>query len=80
MQVNNSESLGMEDLERVLHHLKANKSRDPLGNADEIFTTNVAGDNLKETILLLLNRIKDIDEFPKPLECLILNPSTKRER
>ena len=66
-KANKSEPWNMNDLERVLSHLKANKCRDPLGNTNEIFKTNVAGDDLKEAILLLVNRIKDMDEFPEAL-------------
>ena len=49
----------MTDLENVLKKLKNNKSRDPLGNANELFKPEVAGDDLKLAILLLVNRIKD---------------------
>ena len=52
----------MEDLEESL---KNNKSRDPIGNANEIFKTNVAGAELKLAMLLLMNHIKNKHEYPK---------------
>ena len=49
----------MEQLETVLNYLKRNKSRDPFGYANKIFKIYVAGDDLKLSILLLVNGIKD---------------------
>ena len=37
----------MDDLNRVLKNMKKNKSRDPLGNCNEIFAPDVAGDDIK---------------------------------
>ena len=69
----------MEDLEIVLKYLKLNKSIDPMGNANEIFKSNVAGDDLKEAILLLMNRIKEKGEFPEALRlCDITSIYKKR--
>ena len=48
----------MTDLEVVLKHLKKNKSRDPLGYANELFRPETAGDDLKLAILMMMNRIK----------------------
>ena len=55
----------MKELETALKALKNNKSRDPLGNANEIFKTNVAGADLKLAILLLMNHIKNKHEYPE---------------
>ena len=49
----------MEDLYVVLKHLKINKSRDPLGYANEIFRPEVSRDDLKRAILCLMNKIKE---------------------
>ena len=46
----------MDQLETVLEYLKKDKSRDPLGFANEIFHPDVAGDDLKKAIIVLLNR------------------------
>ena len=40
----------IQDLKEVLKYLKNNKSRDPQGNANEIFKSKVAGDDLKLAI------------------------------
>ena len=58
----------MKQLETVLKYLKKNKSRDPLGYANEIFHPDVAGEDLKESILLLVNRIKGEQVYPSALE------------
>ena len=58
----------MKQLEVVLKYLKKNKSRDPFGYANDIFHIDVAGDNLKEAILILMNRIKKEQKYPKALE------------
>ena len=58
----------MKQLEVVLKSLKKNKSRDPLGFANELFHSNVAGDDLKQATLKLMNRIKAEQSFPESLE------------
>ena len=55
----------MSQLEVVLKSLKMNKSRDPHGYANELFRIDVAGDDLKKAILLLMNRIKNEQRIPK---------------
>ena len=57
-----------KDLEKVLNQLKKDKSRDPHGLANEIFKNEVAGQDLKEALLKLMNRIKSEQKYPKPLE------------
>ena len=58
----------MDELEAVLKHLKKNKSRDPKGYANEVFRTEVAGDDLKLALLILMNRVKDEQIIPKEFE------------
>ena len=58
----------MKDLDKVLKHLKKDKSRDPHGLINEIFKREVAGDDLKEAILTLMNRIKSDQIYPESLE------------
>ena len=57
-----------EQLEVVLKRLKKNKSRDPMGMANELFSNAVAGDDLKNAVLKLMNRIKEEQIFPEALE------------
>ena len=54
----------MADLEDALKELKNGKCRDPEGLIREVFKTDVIGDDLKNSLLILLNRIKVTREFP----------------
>ena len=63
-KANKSKPWEMQDLEAVLKYLKNNKSRDPLGNANELFKINVSGKDLKLAILMIMNKIKEDQEFP----------------
>ena len=47
-----------KNLKVVLKQLKKNKSCNPYGLANEIFKTEVAGDDFKKAIIILMNRIK----------------------
>ena len=58
----------MDDLTIVLKQLKNNKSRDPLGLANELFTPNHAGEDLKLAVLKLMNQMKTQQVFPEPLK------------
>ena len=58
----------MKDLNVVLKNLKKNKSRDALGLANEIFRPETAGNDLKEAVLKLMNRMKKEQKFPECLE------------
>ena len=48
----------LSDLDKALGALKNNKSRDPEGFLNEIFKKNVIGTNLKHSMLLMFNRIR----------------------
>ena len=48
----------MNDLEAALKNLKSNKSRDFEGYLNKIFKLNVIGDDLKDSLLLMLNILK----------------------
>ena len=48
----------MSDLEEAFKNLKRNKSRDFEGYLNEIFKLDVFGDNLKDSLLLMLNMLK----------------------
>ena len=50
-QENKTPDWSMEDLETVLKQLKNNKSRDPMGFANELFKPANAGHNLKVAVL-----------------------------
>ena len=65
----------MEDIEKVLK----NKSRDPMGFANELFQSNVAGNDLKVAILQLMNRIKSEQIFPQLLESVNITSILKNK-
>ena len=48
----------MSDLERALKDLKKNKCRDPEGFINEIFKLEVIGENLKQSLLMMYNKLK----------------------
>ena len=58
----------MDQLDVVLKYLKRNKSRDPLGLANEICLPGVAGKDMKNAILKLMNRVKFDQDYPNILE------------
>ena len=49
----------MEELEKVLAKLKSKKATDPVGLVNELFTLSNIGHDLKQSLLMLLNKIKD---------------------
>ena len=51
-------------LRKVLKKLKDNKSRDPHGLVNEIFKPGVIGNDLEESLLQLLNKVKMEVSFP----------------
>ena len=55
----------MKALDDVLKSLKTGKCRDPEGMIREIFKDEVMGDDLKESLLMLLNKIKATGSMPK---------------
>ena len=58
----------IEDLDKVLKSLKPNKSRDPHGFLNEIFKPGVIGFDLKSSIIMLLNRLKQELLIPSFME------------
>ena len=65
---NKTEPWSMENLHLVLKQLKKKKSRDSDGYANELFTLEVAGDDLQLAVLKLMNTIKLKQKFPEALE------------
>ena len=59
-----SKSWKMEDLDKVLHSLKTTKARDPLGLVNNLFKPEVMGLDLKQSLLMLVNQIKEKGIFP----------------
>ena len=63
-----SEPRTITDLEKVLKNLKSNKTRDPHGVINEIFKPGIIGQDLKMTMLKLINCIKIDLHTPKFLQ------------
>ena len=59
-----TKSWKMSDLEDALKSLKNGKCRDPEGLIREIFKEDVLGENLKKSMLLMYNKIKDTCKIP----------------
>ena len=78
-KTNKTKPWTMDNLDSVLKQLKKNKSRDPHGYANEIFRPEVAGDDLKRAILILMNRIKSEQIFPEILEICDISSIYKRK-
>ena len=57
-EANSSNEWRMEDLEKALAHLKTNKSRDFEGLINELFKKDVAGSDLKLSLLKMFNCLK----------------------
>ena len=62
---NKSQPWSMEELETALRDLKRNKSRDFEGLVNEIFKNDVVGNNLKKSLLIMFNGIKDEGIIPE---------------
>ena len=54
----------MENLDKALSDLKNGRSRDPEGLINEIFKKNVIGNDLKSSLLMMFNKIKEKQEIP----------------
>ena len=63
-KLNKSPEWTMKELEEVLQDVNPNKSRDPFGINRSIFHTKCIGNNLKESLLLMFNKIKEVGELP----------------
>ena len=49
----------MQDLEDAIKSLKTGKCRDPEGLVRELYKEDVLGENLKQSLLILFNKIKE---------------------
>ena len=58
----------LKELQKVLKALKMKKSRDPHGLINELFKPGILGKCLEESILKLLNRIKEEMSIPEFME------------
>ena len=54
----------MKKLDFVLQNLKSGKCRDPDGMIREVFKHEVIGEDLKNSLLIMLNKIKETGTLP----------------
>ena len=66
-------------MDTVLKQLKNNKSRDPLGLANELFQINNTGEDVKISILKSMNEIKTTQKFPTVLNHCNITSLYKRK-
>ena len=80
-KLNKTQPWSLEDLQHVLKKLPRNKARDSSGYSNELFSPEVAGDDLQKALLSLLNMIKDKQEYPAALQdCNITTIHKKKAR
>ena len=81
VQPNKTQPWDIEELKYVLRKLPPNKARDADGYPNELFALDVAGEDLQEALLRLLNMIKDRQEYPEALQnCNITTLYKKKAR
>ena len=73
-----SQPFKMNDLEVVLKGIKTSKARDPEGIARTIFKDNIIGDNLKESLLILFNKLKSAGKTPNFMKKAIMTTIPKK--
>ena len=61
---NKSKPWKLNELEKILKHLKRNKTRDPNGLVNELFKDEVSGRDFKISLLTLFNRMKEENFIP----------------
>ena len=76
---NKTEPWTMDDMELALKSLKNGTSRDPFGYPNELFKSNVAGKDLKEATLKLMNKIKEKQKVPKTIQLCNIAPIYKNK-
>ena len=69
----------MKELEIVLSSLKKNKSRDPLGLANELFSSKIASTDMKHAVLKLMNQIKTDQVIPEMMTLCNISSIWKRK-
>ena len=59
--------------------MKKDAARDPVGYANELFHPEVAGTDLIEAVLILMNQIKETQIYPKKMEWCNISSIWKRK-
>ena len=77
---NKSPAITMEELDNVLRKTKNGKTRDPEGLAREIFRPNIIGDDLKVSLVTLLNVIKEEGIIPQFMRRATISTIPKKNK
>ena len=70
---NQSPDWSMLDLENVLKDIKHNKSRDIDGLNRNIFHLNCIGTDLKQSLLVMFNKLKNRGEIPNLMKKAVIS-------
>ena len=68
----------MNDLDIVLKMQKNGKARDPEGMSKTIFKYNIIGTNLKDSMLIMFNKLKDKNEIPQFMRRVMIKTIPKK--
>ena len=70
----------IKDLDRVLKTLKPNQSQDSMGLINELFMIKNIGHELKQSILILCNEIKNNIYIPDFMKNIYITTSPKKKK
>ena len=65
-------------LEKVLKEIKKDKSRDPEGISREIFHPSIIGENLKLSLLIMFNKLKQEGIIPTFMKNVLFRQFLKK--
>ena len=68
----------MEDLDLVLKMQQSGKARDPEGMSKTIFKQNIIGTNLKDSMLIMFNKLKDKNKIPQFMRKVMIKTIPKK--
>ena len=68
----------MEELEVVLKSQKTGKARDPEGMSKTIFKHNIIGTNLKQSMLMMFNKLKEESKIPHFMRNVMIKTIPKK--
>ena len=68
----------MEDLNLAISKLKSNKARDFEGYSNELFKNNIIGSDIKKSLLLMFNKIKENSFIPYFMNCANITTVPKK--
>ena len=78
-KLNKSPPWTMDQLEAALSKLKNGKATDPMGLVNELFMLENIGTDLKESLLMLLNKVKDQFKEPEFMQLANITSFWKRK-